>query len=191
MSPDRAQRLRLFFALWLPPGVGEPLLSAAQALVVGSARVVAAIDLHVTLCFLGAVEQSVLAVLCERVAAFEAQAFELEFDQLQCWPRSRVLVASSSQVPQAASALAAALQSSARAAGLAPAAQSLAPHVTLLRGVQAAAMAQFVPLSPPLRLKAQTFYLAQSHALESATATPLQTARYRRLAAWPLSAAGS
>lgn len=158
----------------------------------------ASVDLHVTLCFLGAVDESLIAGLCERAAALQAADFELEFDALEYWPQSRVLAATSSSVSPAASELARALSSCARGLGLHPDEQLLRPHVTLVRGVASpqgprgdalgadAPSAAALPLSPPLRLLARRFYLAQSHELEAATATVAQTARYTTLASWPL-----
>src|ERR1700722_12542328 len=98
---------RLFFALWPDPGWCEQLLEAAQPLIAGGAgRSVAKSDLHVTLCFLGAVAEDVATRLPERAARIESAAFELLFDAFQDWPRSRILAASCSIVPVAASELA-------------------------------------------------------------------------------------
>lgn len=184
----------MFFALWPDSSWCERLLGAAQALNAGGGgRAMASVDLHVTLCFLGAVDESLIAGLCERAAALQAADFELEFDALEYWPQSRVLAATSSSVSPAASELARALSSCARALGLHPGEQLLRPHVTLVRGVASpqgprgdAPGADVLPLSPPLRLLARRFYLAQSHELEAATATVAQTARYTTLASWPL-----
>jgi 2'-5' RNA ligase len=199
---------RLFFALWPPPGWSERPLAAAQALLDGRAmtgRAVASADVHVTLCFLGAVEEAVVAALCERAAALQESAFELEFEGLELWPRSRVLVAASSRVPAAATELARALHRQARGLGLQPAEQPLRPHVTLMRGVAnpqhscshpppppppPPPLTLTLTLSPPLRLASGRFYLAQSHELEGATAAASQAPRYLRLDSWPLRSLG-
>jgi len=190
---------RLFFALWPPPGWSERPLAAAQALLDGRAmtgRAVASADVHVTLCFLGAVEEAVVAALCECAAALQESAFELEFEGLELWPRSRVLVAASSRVPAAATELARALHRQARGLGLQPAEQPLRPHLTLMRGVAspqhscAHPPSLMLPLSPPLRLASGRFYLAQSQELEGATATASQAPRYLRLGSWPLRSLG-
>jgi 2'-5' RNA ligase len=185
----------MFFALWPDASWRERLLAAAQGQIAGCAgRAVASVDLHVTLCFLGAVDEAGLAGLCERAALLQAAEFELAFDALEYWPRSRVLAATSSRVPAAASALASALRSDAQALGLHPDEQPLRPHVTLVRAAAApqGPRGYALPVSPPLRLAAPRFYLAQSHELEAATATATataaQTARYARLASWPLRA---
>ena len=180
---------RLFFALWPAPEWSRQLLgAAAAALAQADGRAVAGADLHVTLCFLGTVDEPVLAGLRERTAALRAADFALEFDALEYWPRSRVLAATSSQVPAELSALACALRSAARELGLRPGEQPLRPHVTLARGtnMRQSPVAPLLSLCPPLRLAARRVYLAQSHELEPATATAAQTPRYQRLASWPL-----
>jgi 2'-5' RNA ligase len=182
---------RTFFALWPELSWREQLLGAAQGLIAEcGGRALASIDLHVTLCFLGAVDQSNLAGLCERAALLQAPEFELAFEALEYWPRSRVLAATGSQVPEAATGLANALRSSARSLGLHPDEQPLRPHVTLVRAAQTPPrpLGSALALLPPLRLAARRFYLAQSHELEAATATTAQTGRYARLASWPLRA---
>jgi 2'-5' RNA ligase len=149
---------------------------------------VADLDLHVTLCFLGAVEESSLPALCERAAALQLPPFELEFEAIEYWSRSRVLAATSATVPAAGMELVRALHAQARALGLRADEHPLRAHVTLLRGLAARTVpaAGPLPLSPPLRLAASNFYLAQSQQLEATSAGGLAPCRYARLGAWPL-----
>jgi len=182
---------RVFFALWPEAGFCEALLAAAARVVqIGVGRAIGSADLHVTLCFLGAVDESVLATLCDRAAKLEASTFELEFDALEYWARSRVLAATSAQLSTAAADLAQKLRLIARSLGLSPDERPLQPHVTLLRALAALpASTARLALSPPLRLNARCFYLAQSHELEPASASDPRTRRYRTLGSWPLRAA--
>lgn len=160
--------------------------SAHMAGATGGRRLLAA-DLHVTLCFLGAVEDAVAAVLIRRAAEIAAVAFELEFDGLEYWKRARVLAAVCSRIPPAALALAGALRSSAESLGLRPDERCWRPHVTLCRGMDFGAASTPAALPPrPLRLMARSFYLAQSQEVEATTASAAVRARYHRLAAWPL-----
>jgi 2'-5' RNA ligase len=179
---------RLFFALWPDGDFIARLRTAAHPLGVSAGRAVADLDLHVTLCFLGEVEETRLPALCERVTALQLPPFELEFEAIEYWSRSRLLAATSATVPTASAALARALQDQARALGLRTDERPLRPHVTLLRGLAAGTMpaAGPWPLSPPLQLAASNFYLAQSQQLEATSAGSLAPCRYARLAAWPL-----
>jgi 2'-5' RNA ligase len=179
---------RLFFALWPERDFIVRLRAAAHPLGLAGGRAVADLDLHVTLCFLGAVEESSLPMLCERAAALQPPAFELEFEAIEYWSRSRVLAATSPNVPAAGVELARALHAQARALGLRTDEHPLRAHVTLVRGLAAAAApaAGPLPLSPPLRLAASNFYLAQSQQLEAISAGGLAPCRYARIGAWPL-----
>jgi len=179
---------RLFFALWPDAATAERLRQAGRAPDLATGRVPALADLHVTLCFLGAIEALAATALCERAALIESPPFELEFDSLQYWRRSRVLAATCSRTPAVASALAAALADSARTIGLRPDERPLRPHVTLVRGLREApaALRQPWPLPTPLLLAARWFYLAQSQELETVTASDDAPPRYARLASWRL-----
>jgi 2'-5' RNA ligase len=179
---------RLFFALWPEGGFIARLRAAVHTLGLAGGRAVADLDLHVTLCFLGAVEESSLPALCERVAALQLPPFELEFDAIEYWSRSRVLAATSACLPATGAALAGALHAQARALGLRTDERPFRAHVTLLRGLAASPGAAAAPLtlSPPLQLVANNFYLAQSQQLEATSAGGPAPCRYARLAAWPL-----
>lgn len=179
---------RLFFALWPEADFITRLRAAMQPLVLAGGRAVADLDLHVTLCFLGAVEESSLPALCESAAALRIPPFELEFEAIEYWSRPRVLAATGANVSRAGMALARALHAQARALGLRTDERPLRPHVTLLRGLASGSPPAAVPLplSPPLRLLASDFYLAQSQQLEVTSAGSIVPCRYARLAAWPL-----
>jgi len=181
---------RLFFALWPEAEFLAHLRAATHLLGLAGGRAVPDPDLHVTLCFLGAVGESTLPMLCERIDALQMPRFELEFGTIDYWPRSRVLAATAATVPPAGVELAGALHAQARALGLRTDERPLRPHVTLLRGLAAGAWSAAgpLPLSPPLRLAASNFYLAQSQQLETRSAGSLVPCRYVRLAAWPLRA---
>ena len=90
--------------------------------------------------------------------------------------------------PAAAVALSQALHALSRTLALRVEDRPLKLHMTLRRGLVATAPAAAGdwPLSPPLRLAARYFYLAQSQQLEATSAGSLAPRRYTRIAAWPL-----
>jgi len=153
-------------------------------------RALARVDLHVTLCFLGAVGEAQVAALCERASQIQAQSFELLFDRLELWREARILAATAVRVPPAGVALTEALATAARELGLAPDARAWRPHLTLVRGATAPRLAAEVdvPASPALQLllPASRFYLAQSQELGQQPDGAVEPRRYRTLASWPL-----
>jgi 2'-5' RNA ligase len=199
---------RLFFALWPDQAwcarmlqAAAPQIAAADGAARGAAggqsagRALAGSDLHVTLCFLGAVAEPELAGLLERAARIDEAAFELEFVRLEWWRQSRVLAATVAQVPPQGERLAAALAAAAREVGLNPDSRTWRPHLTLLRGAAtdaaapvAAAANEAAAGSPamPLRMPATRFYLAQSQGLGAQVCSNAAAARYVTLASWPL-----
>jgi 2'-5' RNA ligase len=147
-------------------------------------------DLHVTLCFLGAVGEAQLAALCERAGQVQAPSFELLFDRLELWREARILAATASRVPPAGVALAEALATGARELGLAPDVRAWRPHLTLVRSATAPRLPADVDgaasLALQLLLPVSRFYLAQSQELGRQPDGGLEPRRYRALASWPL-----
>lgn len=182
---------RLFFALWPDPGWCEPLLDAAQPLLAGAAgSPLGQFDLHVTLCFLGAVDEPMVEHLRECAATIESAAFELLFDAFEYWPRARILAATCSSAPAAANALASTLRAMALELGLQPDLKPWRAHMTLVRAASVQAASLLPERAPALRLTlpAPGFYLAQSHELGADSAETAQRRRYTVLACWPLRA---
>jgi RNA 2',3'-cyclic 3'-phosphodiesterase len=153
-------------------------------------RALTKLDLHVTLCFLGAVDDGRLAALCERAGQIQASSFELLFDGLELWREARILAAIAACVPPAGRALAEALASAARELGLAPDVRAWRPHLTLVRGATARRLPDELAgtASPALQLPlpVSRFYLAQSQELGRQADGAVEPRRYRTLASWPL-----
>lgn len=175
---------RLFFALWPDPASARHLCDAVRTLQLQAGRPSTEADLHITLCFLGAVDAAVNPALCAQAAMIAAPPFELEMDTIEYWRRSRVLTAACSRTPAAASALARELRACAQRVGLNPDDRPLLPHVTLVRGLRGAPVV--LPRLEPLPIVARAFYLAQSQELPAATASGTAPPRYQRLAGWSL-----
>jgi 2'-5' RNA ligase len=178
---------RLFFALWPEPAERARLQElAALASPLPGARALAALDLHVTLCFLGSVSEAVLSGLLVRANRIDLPAFELEFDAVEHWREARILAATATAVPAPATALVHALSAAARELGLNIEDRPWRAHVTLARGIAQAAPAAAVP-APPLVLFARRFYLAQSQRLAADVRAGADCAqRYCRLGSWML-----
>jgi 2'-5' RNA ligase len=153
-------------------------------------RALAQVDLHVTLCFLGAVGEAELAALRVRASQVEASSFELEFGRLEFWREARILAATVARMPPAGLTLAQALAAAAREVGLAPDPKPWRPHLTLVRGVtpQRFTAGLTADAWPALQLKlpVERFYLAESQGLGAQACGASEARRYATLASWPL-----
>ncbi len=182
---------RLFFALWPDGWWSSRLIEAATpVLAAAGGRALARVDLHVTLCFLGAVGEAARSALCIRAGQIEAASFELEFERLEFWREARIVAATAARVPPAGIELAQALASAARQVGLAPELKAWRPHVTLVRGVTLerwpAELAGDAWPALQLTLPVARFYLAESQGLGAQVCGVSEARRYATLASWPL-----
>lgn len=84
-------RRRLFYALWPDPAQRAALAAAAQRLFPLSGRPVDAADYHVTLAFVGSVEESRLDAF--RELAVPLAPVELTLELVEHWPKPRVRLA--------------------------------------------------------------------------------------------------
>jgi RNA 2',3'-cyclic 3'-phosphodiesterase len=155
-------------------------------------RTVAQADLHLTLCFLGAVDESALAALLTRASHLAAAAFSLQFDRIEYWRESRVMVAVASQAPSHGWALVRALQSVTGELGLSPDLKPWRPHVTLARGIARrrvpAELLSGLPLAPDSAWPVDRFHLAESRRADGHVRVEGKS-RYTLLGSWPLRSA--
>lgn len=166
----RGPSRRLFFALW--PDKAERLALAAAALEAVRAsggRPVPADNLHLTLAFLGAVEEQRipgLAGLAHGVRSGHQGSFVLRLESLERWAHPQVLCAVPQQPPEAAASLAQALRDPLQAAGFAPDFKPFRPHVTVARQV----MRPSPQTMSPVEWRCSSFALIESRTLPSGAA---------------------
>jgi RNA 2',3'-cyclic 3'-phosphodiesterase len=176
--------LRLFFALWPSSALRRALAVAAGPVVAQiEGQPVPAANLHVTLAFLGSVPDPTVAHLSEIGGQGGYPAIELDFDQLEYWPKPKVLVAMPSRVPPVGTAMAERLWQRIERLGFARDTRPWRPHLTLARKIRR---------PPPDGLRFGTGQLPPTDetarwglALVESVTHP-HGARYRPLAEWPL-----
>jgi 2'-5' RNA ligase len=145
----------LFFALWPDVDAATRLASVAASLNLTSpGRLVHAKNYHVTLAFLGEVDESRLALLRRVGGSLQAPRCSVALDSLEFWPQSRVVVAAAQETLPGLLSLWTQLHDS---TGL-PLAQ-LRAHVTLARKV---AQPHVMQAMSPVFWRATRFSLVRS-----------------------------
>ncbi|QDX81076.1 RNA 2',3'-cyclic phosphodiesterase [Denitratisoma sp. DHT3] len=181
-SGDGSGSRRLFFALWPPAEQADALHRlAVDAEKLCGGRAMARHTLHLTLAFLGRVEEARLpelrAMVDDMAGAIKAAAFDLVLDRLDYWRHNRILWAGCETMPPGLEVLAERLQETLRGAGYALERRRFAAHVTLLRNARC-------PAPPPLTFSL-TWPVTGFVLVESRSSTA--GADYQVLERWPLS----
>jgi 2'-5' RNA ligase len=125
--------MRLFIAIELPAEV-KKLLTGLRTAIPG-ANWVPPEQLHLTLAFLGEVDEATCALLGEKLAEIVAPGFTLQFSSSGCFPdrrRPRVIWAGLSPSPLL-TALAEQVSKAVRSCGIAQEERPFSPHITLAR----------------------------------------------------------
>jgi 2'-5' RNA ligase len=128
-------RPRWFFALWPNAAARTALADACAGLALAGARPTHPRDLHLTLRFLGELDDTALANAEAAAGRVRAECVPVVLDHLGHFARSRVLWAGPSRPDPALTALADQLEAALCAAGLPPETRPFRPHVTLARKV--------------------------------------------------------
>ncbi len=168
---------RLFLALWPGEDVRAELHRLSQSVRPTQGRAVEPADLHITLVFLGGVEQPQLECVQRVVGEISPPPpFELVLDSLGHWRHSGILWCAPSSVPSELTMLVDLLQHALKRCGSQPEKRRYTPHVTLYRrsGVVAGSR-----LFPTFRWPVTDFVLVRS----MSGAGP---GRYQIIKKWPL-----
>jgi len=166
---------RLFFALWPDESTRGQIAWLNQQLEDAGRKLIPQ-NLHVTLVFLGNVEDDV-AEAVERLAAdIRAAPVELVFDELDYWKRPRVLCLTCRRQPRAVYDLVNKLTRMVSGFPIRLDNRPFRAHITLSRKAQQRPVLVF----EPIHFKAQDFALVQSVSTDHGV-------RYQVLARWPLS----
>jgi 2'-5' RNA ligase len=151
---------RLFFAWWPPVEAQEQLHQIAQEQVPGhNARLTRRDKIHLTLAFLGPVDEAFAQ--CARRAAADVrwQPFSLVFDRLGWFPRARVMWAGCSASGTQLADLVDQLNQNLVQCGYQPEQRRYQPHLTLARKVNRGPRAIEIP---PLECRFERFALVES-----------------------------
>jgi 2'-5' RNA ligase len=152
--------VRLFFALW-PDDTVRASLGAVAASIAARAqgRAVPAAKLHITLSFLGEVDEDRTARAIEAANAVRGTGFEFEIDTVGSFRAAHVAWAGLSRTPPALTALQSQLDRELRARGFALEDRPFSAHATLARRI-----ARAIPreATAPVDWKVREFVLVRS-----------------------------
>ena len=168
---------RLFFALWPTLEARERLYELAMRFKPQGGRLHHPDDLHMTLVFLGQVEDQQMPCIHRVADGIGVSAFTLGIDTIGHWPRPKILWCGPSEQPLVLQTLVNSLQQSLTECGFAPERRRYQPHVTLHRKVR---HAESGVIENPIEWQAPEFVLASSGG--GAPGQP----RYRILHRWEL-----
>jgi 2'-5' RNA ligase len=177
--------LRLFFALQPAYSQSAELVARVQPLVSAlQGQPVPASNLHATLSFLGAVPPERVDFLRAAVGGVRGRRVTLCFDELEHWPKPKILCATARESPGSAHAsqLAQRIGETLAAAGFTPDPKPFRAHLTLARKVDASRARQGEwprDLSPPVEVHCDQFVLMRSDRSEAGSI-------YSVIASWPL-----
>ena len=167
---------RLFFGFWPDQQVRNRLRGLAEDLSPDGGRVQHPEDLHITLIFLGSVDDDQRPCIEAAAASVSSPSFELTLDHIDYWRRPRILCCGASETPEVLARLVADLQTAMRDCGFKSEKRPYRPHVTLVRKARSGTT---YALDPPLRWPVREFALVASHQVA-------KPPRYQVLKTWIL-----
>jgi 2'-5' RNA ligase len=123
--------LRLFFALWPPPGAAHALAQWAQAVQRDSGgRTIAEETIHLTLAFLGEADPLNAA---RAAANVKGKAFAMKIDAAKYWRHNRIVWVGPGELPTQLSNIVSQLHGALREGGFVLEDRPFAAHITLIR----------------------------------------------------------
>lgn len=163
--------MRVFVALW-PDAPARAAVEALALTVAGRAagRAMPAMNLHLTLVFIGAIRAEQQPAIERRIAQCLPAASDLMLDRVETFESKRIAYAAPTELPASLATAQQALADALRAEGLPIDARPFRPHVTLARHCARDRLGAIAgPLAPPIAWPARRIALVLS---ESANAAP-------------------
>jgi RNA 2',3'-cyclic 3'-phosphodiesterase len=127
---------RLFFALWPDQAVRDEVEKFARQLSLVNGRLVPASNTHITLVFLGNVDEQTAESLSNQANHICMNAFSLTLDQLGWWKKPKIAWLAPTHYPQVLPDLAAELRKIARNTEVSLDERPYRPHLTLARKIK-------------------------------------------------------
>ncbi|MCU7553359.1 RNA 2',3'-cyclic phosphodiesterase [Alteromonas sp. ASW11-19] len=130
------------------------------------------VNLHMTLCFLGAITPRQHEALIAEMDALTYQPFDLHLDTAGVWNGPKILFAAPTEPPQELLELARGVRKAARAAGLHVEGKEYKPHVTLVR--KAGPTLPIPLMTPDIQCHFADFHLFESVSTPTGVTYPIR-----------------
>jgi RNA 2',3'-cyclic 3'-phosphodiesterase len=128
--------VRLFFALWPGDAVRQQLADTAASIAARTGgRVVPAVNLHLTLAFLGEIAAELMPQALDAARSVRGTPFELVLDSTGSFRDARVAWAGLAAIPPALALLQGSLEAELRSRAFVLDDRPFAPHATLVRKI--------------------------------------------------------
>jgi 2'-5' RNA ligase len=165
----------LFFALTCSAPLRKAISQWRALLSLRAGRPVPAANFHLTLLFLGSVDQAQIAEICTTASKIKVpgKPLTLVLDRLEVWRKSKAIVLTPNDAPPELMRLSYVLEQAMLRFGQDQEHKEFLPHLTLVRDYQSPVPEAGIP--PDFFLRADRFGLYQSH-----------KGQYILIADWPL-----
>jgi 2'-5' RNA ligase len=151
---------RLFFALWPDESTRQACAEVAKTLSRSGKRVLPE-NLHVTLVFLGNIDDETEAALTLAADALAVPKLTITFDRIDFWRKPRILCLTGRSEGSELKTLVAELNAVSRTLGIEVDKRPYTPHVTLIRKIKEARPVEFEPIV----WQSESFCLVESRTL--------------------------
>jgi 2'-5' RNA ligase len=156
---ERSRKQRLFFALWPDEVTREALARLLSSIPSQPGRQVAVSNLHITLAFIGNVDDAMSECLQARAEKVRGAPFSMTMSTLGYFRRAKVLWLGPDSCPLPLQSLVAQLNAKLASCGYRPDKRPFSPHLTLFRK---AALGKLHTEIDPLRWKIGGFSMVRS-----------------------------
>ena len=167
---------RLFFALWPDSGVRAQLAERVGLLQIDTGRRLPRENYHVTLVFLGNLQEQDIPGLLDTAGRLRISRFPLQIDRCGWWKRAKIAWLAPQATPAPLLELVEQLNRLSISAGVPVDKRDYSPHLTIGRKLSRPLVAHTFE---PVHWDVREFYLVES-------VTHAQGARYRVMKSWPL-----
>ena len=128
---------RVFFALWPDHRQRDRLRDTINSVARDvEGRIVDRRNWHITLAFVGDIEERLIPELQQRASQIKVQPFHLSFDRLEYWARPRVACLVAATVPTELQELVTSLHAAMQEVGVIPEDRTYRPHITVARNAR-------------------------------------------------------